>query len=225
MAPSGPAATHISLTCHLGRMCTSHWADSLQGPPGTPLLLPTSHRHPSRAGPGLSLWGRPFVPLAWTSLCLTGCSRGVLPLLGEPPMAQKGRQPLCITGGGFKPPFLHGGVLAWVKGEDLTPKFTLLGEREGLWRSHSWTPLPCTFLWASHNNATKNHPVPGAKGEGRKKKPPKKERYKRKQAAHRRAECVSRQQAGRPGGAGAERVPSAWTESHEISVGQEPASG
>lgn len=61
---------------------------------------------------------------------------GVLPLLGEPLMSQKRGQPLCITGGGFKPPFPYGRVLPWVKGGDLAPKFTLLGEREGLWCPH-----------------------------------------------------------------------------------------
>lgn len=85
-------------------------------------------------------------------------------------MAQKRRQPLCVTGGGFKPPFLHGGVLAWVKGEDLIPKFTLLGEREGLWCSHSWnflallsghpTTMPLKIIWSQEpreREEKKNH--------------------------------------------------------------------
>lgn len=44
--------------------------------------------------------------------------------------------------GRFKPPFPHSGVLAWVKGGDLAPKFTLLGEKEGLCLpSHACTSL------------------------------------------------------------------------------------
>lgn len=65
-----------------------------------------------------------------TSLCLTGCPGGALLFVGEPLMAQKRGQPLCITRGGFKPTSPHGRVLAWMQRGDLAPMFTLLEERE-----------------------------------------------------------------------------------------------
>lgn len=111
--------------------------------PKTPLLLPTIYQHPSPVGPGLSLQGNnPLHPCLNLTLACWLLWGGILPFLREPLITQKRGTALMDHQGRFKPSFPHSGVLAWVKGGDLAPKFTLLGEKEGLCLpSH-----PCTSL-------------------------------------------------------------------------------
>lgn len=93
-----------------------------------------------------------------TSLCLTGCPGGALLFVGEPLMAQKRGQPSCITKEGLNP--------------HLPMAESSPGCKEGIWHpySPSWkkenkgsAAPPCSSLWASHDDACKNHLIQGAK--------------------------------------------------------------
>lgn len=100
---------------------------------------------------------------------------------------------MCIAGGGLILPFHVAGSWSEQKEGFFPPKFAALRERKGL---RAPPPALPAALSSGHPKAVplQNHRVPGAKGEGgRKKKPSKGEK-----AAHQRAESVSGQ---RPGGA------------------------
>lgn len=135
VCPSPPAAwPHLdplpptSLRCHLGhpRSLVHHAPPGWQpaGTPGPPPPPASVHITPTpvTSGARSQLGG-------WGDLCAL-CLNLTLPcwlLWGGPSppgtalIAQKRGQPLSITGGGFKPPFAHGEVLAWAKGGDFAP--------------------------------------------------------------------------------------------------------